>query len=103
MLTTTLRDLLSVSTCLLLKIQIGCLLYAYLIVRRTGFEPVPPKRIDLESIALDHSATDALSEYYATFTGGAPDILIVNIAACILKYGSSRVRTCDLPINSRML
>ena len=24
-----------------------------------GFEPTPPKRIELESIALDHSATDA--------------------------------------------
>ncbi len=26
-----------------------------------GFEPTPPKRIELESIALDHSATDAFS------------------------------------------
>ena len=25
---------------------------------RTGFEPAPPKRVDLESTALDHSAND---------------------------------------------
>ena len=24
-----------------------------------GFEPTPPKRTELESVALDHSATDA--------------------------------------------
>ena len=30
-----------------------------------GFEPTPPKRIELESIALDHSATDA----YLTLIG----------------------------------
>ena len=25
-----------------------------------GFEPTPPKRTELESVALDHSATDAV-------------------------------------------
>ncbi len=29
-----------------------------------GFEPTPPKRTELESVALDHSATDALFVYY---------------------------------------
>ena len=28
-----------------------------------GFEPTPPKRTELESVALDHSATDALIIY----------------------------------------
>ncbi len=28
-----------------------------------GFEPTPPKRTELESVALDHSATDALFVY----------------------------------------
>ena len=30
-----------------------------------GFEPTPPKRTELESVALDHSATDAL--YYIIY------------------------------------
>ena len=30
------------------------------IVHPVGFEPTPPKRTELESVALDHSATDAL-------------------------------------------
>ena len=28
-------------------------------VHPVGFEPTPPKRTELESVALDHSATDA--------------------------------------------
>ena len=28
-----------------------------------GFEPTPPKRTELESVALDHSATDAQCIY----------------------------------------
>ena len=31
--------------------------YSY--VHPVGFEPTPPERIELESTALDHSATDA--------------------------------------------
>ena len=33
--------------------------YHILIVHPVGFEPTPPKRTELESVALDHSATDA--------------------------------------------
>ena len=33
---------------------------AYIDCILVGFEPTPPKRIELESVALDHSATDAL-------------------------------------------
>ena len=29
-----------------------------------GFEPTPPKRIELESTALDHSAMNAIYIYY---------------------------------------
>ena len=31
------------------------------LIHRAGFEPAPPKRMGLKSIALDHSANDALS------------------------------------------
>ena len=30
-----------------------------------GFEPTPPKRTELESVALDHSATDAIHYYFS--------------------------------------
>ncbi len=33
----------------------------YFIMHLIGFEPTPPKRIELESIALDHSATNAIN------------------------------------------
>ena len=32
-----------------------------IIIHRAGFEPAPPKRVGLESTALDRSANDALS------------------------------------------
>ena len=36
-------------------------LYTYsIIIHRAGFEPAPPKRMGLKSIALDHSANDAV-------------------------------------------
>ena len=31
-------------------------------VHPVGFEPTPPKRTELESVALDHSATDACND-----------------------------------------
>ena len=34
-----------------------------------GFEPTPPKRTELESVALDHSATDAIITWLALRIG----------------------------------
>ena len=50
----------------------------------SGFEPTPPKRTELESVALDHSATDA--SYMCT------------------KYikASSEIRTRDLLLTKQM-
>ena len=42
-----------------------------------GFEPTPPKRLELESSALDHSATEPLHEYSEVKT-----------------YDTCRIRTC---------
>ena len=35
-------------------------------VVQVGFEPTPPKRLELESSALDHSAIEPLNESYGT-------------------------------------
>ena len=50
-------------------------------VHPVGFEPTPPKRTELESVALDHSATDALM---------------------LLRTANSEIRTRDLPFTKRM-
>lgn len=36
-------------------------------MHRAGFEPAPPKRTDLKSVALDHSANDAENGSPMTF------------------------------------
>ena len=36
-------------------------------MHRAGFEPAPPKRTDLKSVALDHSANDAKKEATIAF------------------------------------
>ncbi len=48
-----------------------------------GFEPTPPKRTELESVALDHSATDAL-----------------NNIICVIA--NSEIRTRDLLFTKQM-
>ena len=55
-----------------------------------GFEPTPPERIELESTALDHSATDAykLIHIRCQIFGAAKKYILARIA-------NSEIRTRD--------
>ena len=44
-----------------------------------GFEPTPPKRTELESVALDHSATDASNLHFS----GAIVCVCVCVCVCV--------------------
>ena len=75
---------------------------------RAGFEPAPPKRKELESSALDHSANDTNFNIFL-LTGPTEIRTRVSrfkvLCANLLHYGTkfkkcgpSWVRTSDLPI-----
>ena len=48
-----------------------------------GFEPTPPKRTELESVALDHSATDAYIMMCCLVSS-----VVVGWCACVCAYRS---------------
>ena len=48
-------------------------------VVQVGFEPTPPKRLELESSALDHSATEPVTSYKNLI---------------LTKHDTCRIRTC---------
>ena len=59
-----------------------------------GFEPALPKETDLKSVALDHSAKDALFGGIKTQLGFNNQDEKRRLLSVSLKSRSSRVRTC---------
>ena len=47
-------------------------LWDHISLHQAGFEPAPPKRVGLESTALDHSAIDALQNTFGAVSIHTP-------------------------------
>ena len=60
-----------------------------------GFEPTPPKRTELESVALDHSATDALSSLQKYYTYERNISAYPKIDTYVRDAANSEIRTRD--------
>ena len=65
-------------------------------VVQVGFEPTPPKRLELESSALDRSATEP-SQHYGSITWQVTGVTLQK------KKATNGIRTHDLSLTKRVL